>query len=197
MTAPSRSTVLLSIALALPAVYLGWRLWQGEPWRHGIDPSGDIAAKLLVVTLSIGPLARLAGEIRPIAWLLARRRILGLAAFGYALFHAVVFSASIGRLDWIVQGMAFASMWTGWIAFGMLSASAAISNRSAVVLLGRWWKRVQRLVYPAALLVLAHWLLLSASPRYALAHCLPVALLWILIAGRQLFRTATRAYSRR
>jgi methionine sulfoxide reductase heme-binding subunit len=134
-----------------------------------------------------GPLARLFPARAWTAWLLRHRRVFGLAAFGYGVVHLVVFSASIGRLDWIVEGMAYASMWTGWLAFVLLLLIAAISNAPAMARLGRWWKRLQRLAYPAALLTLAHWLLLSTSPVEALLHAVPVASLWTWIAANQLF----------
>lgn len=193
MAAPSRSTAVLCLLLAPPAVLLVAGLAGGEPWRFAIRPSGDIAAKLLVVTLSISPLRVLFPQSRWIAWLMSRRRIFGLSAFFYALFHLAVFCASIGRLDWILQGMAFASMWTGWIAFGLLATVASISNAAAMARLGRWWKRIQRLAYPAALLTLAHWLLLSRSPTEALLHAAPVAALWIAAGTRRFSSPVARA----
>lgn len=189
----SRSSTGLCLLLALPAMLLAAGLAGGEPWRFAIRPSGDVATKLLVVTLCISPLRALFPQSRWTAWLVSRRRIFGLSAFFYALFHVVVFSASIGRLDWIIQGMAFASMWTGWIAFALLAGIAAISNQTAVTRLGRWWKRIQRLVYVSAALTLAHWLLLSASPFEALVHFGPLAGLWLARVARHFFPPVFRA----
>lgn len=187
MKAFLRSDLLLSVVLAVPAVYVIVLLIHGEPWRSGIGPTGDLGAKLLVVTLAIGPLARLLPGRAWTLWLLRHRRVFGLAAFGYGLVHLIIFCASIGRLDWIIQGMAFASMWTGWLAFFLLFLMAAISNAQAIETLGPWWKRLQRLIYPTAVLTVVHWLLLSASPFEALVHTVPVASLWIWIAVNQLF----------
>ena len=165
----------------------------GAEWRYAIRPSGDYAAKLLGLTLAISPLRKLLPDARWVGWLVARRRVFGLSAFGYALLHLVVFSASIGRFDWIIQGMAFASMWTGWIAFALLLAVAAISNAGAKRRLGEWWKRMQRLAYPAALLTLAHWLMLSRSPVEALLHAAPVIALWGAVAARRLSPARSKA----
>lgn len=107
---------------------------------------------------------------------------MGLAAFSYSVLHLAIFTMSIGRIDWIIQGMAFASMWTGWIAFALLAIVAAISNDRAHRRFGGWWKPLQRLVYPVAILTLAHWLLLTRSPVEALAHALPY--LALVIAAR-------------
>lgn len=192
----SRSSAALCLLLALPAAFLVDALANGETWRFAIRPSGDLAAKLLVVTLSISPLCALFPQRRWTAWLMSRRRIFGLSAFFYALFHLAVFSASIGRLDWILQGMAFASMWTGWIAFGLLAAVASISNAVSKTRLGHWWKRIQRLAYPAAALTLAHWLLLTASPWEALGHAAPVVGLWVAVAARRLSSAPPAAINR-
>ena len=192
----SRSSAVLCLLLALPAAFLVAALANGETWRFAIRPSGDYAAKLLVVTLCLSPLRALFPQSRWTAWLISRRRIFGLSAFFYALFHLAVFCASIGRLDWILQGMAFASMWTGWIAFGLLAAVASISNAAAKAHLGLWWKRIQRLAYPAAVLTLVHWLLLTTSPWEALAHAAPVVGLWVAVAARRLSSAPPAAINR-
>jgi len=192
----SRSSAILCLLLALPAAFLLAALANGETWRFAIRPSGDYAAKLLVVTLCLSPLRALFPQSRWTAWLISRRRIFGLSAFFYALLHLAVFCASIGRLDWILQGMAFASMWTGWIAFGLLAAVASISNAAAKAHLGHWWKRIQRLAYPAAVLTLAHWLLLTTSPWEALAHVAPVVGLWVAVAARRLSSAPPAAINR-
>lgn len=153
--------------------------WEG--YRLAIDPTGEWAARLIIVAMAITPLRVLFPHAPSVLWLQRRRRVIGLAAFGYASLHLVAFTLSIGRLDYIVQGLAFASMWTGWLAFLLLAPLAATSSDAAVRLLGRGWKMLQRLVYPAALLTLAHWLLLTKGPQEALLHAAPLATL-------QLFR---------
>lgn len=174
--------------LALPALAILWPvLAEAAGWRAAIRPSGDLAAKLLVLALALSPLRTLLPRSAAVAWLLRRRRWIGVAAFGYASLHLTVFVLSIGRLDWIVQGLAWASMWTGWLALLLLVPLAVTSSDAAMRRLGRGWKRLHRLVYPAALLTLAHWLLLSAGPWEALAHALPLVLLYALAAWRRAF----------
>jgi sulfoxide reductase heme-binding subunit YedZ len=176
--------------LILPALSIVAGLAAGDPWRAAIRPSGDIAAKLLVLALAIAPLRVLLPRLPALFWLERRRRILGLGAFAYGVLHIIVFVASIGRLDWIVQGMAFASMWTGWLAFVLLATVAAVSSNRAMQVLGPWWKRVQRLAWPAAILTLAHWLLL-APPAEALLHFMPLAMLWLARAWTERRRLAS------
>lgn len=184
------SRALWRVVLALPALFMiAPVISGGEAWRHAIRPTGEFGAMLLIVALAITPLQILLPHAGWVAWLLTRRRDVGLAAFLYALLHLIVFAASIGRLDWIVQGMAFASMWTGWLAFALLLAVAAISNDAARLRLGATWTSLQRLTYPAAVLTLAHWLLLTRSPVEALLYFAPLALLqalrvWIKLRAR-------------
>ena len=174
--------------LALPALPILWPvLAEAAGWRAAIRPSGDLAAKLIVLALALSPLRTLLPRSAAVAWLLRRRRWIGVAAVGYASLHMAVFVLSIGRLDWIVQGLAWASMWTGWLAFLLLAPLAVTSSDTAMRRLGRGWKRLHRLVHPAALLTLAHWLLLSAAPWEALAHALPLVILHAWAAWRRAF----------
>ncbi|MGB3502816.1 MAG: ferric reductase-like transmembrane domain-containing protein [Mesorhizobium sp.] len=146
-----------------------------------------------MLALSISQLRVLFPHSQSLLWIGARRRVIGLAAFSYAVLHLAIFTMSIGRLDWIIQGMAFASMSTGWIAFALLAIVAAISNDRAHRRLGAWWKRLQRLVYPVAAMTLAHWLLLTRSPVEALAHALPYLALVIaarIVSGSRLRKAA-------
>ena len=57
---------------------------------------------------------------------------------------------------------------------------AAISSDRAMRWLGRRWKSWQRLVYPAFLLALIHWLLLDWQWGPALVHLAPLGLAWTL-----------------
>ncbi len=143
------SNLLVWLALVAPLLWMLAPLASDPvPWRIAIRPTGYAAVVLLVAALAIEPLFRLVPASRLLFALRRRRRAVGLAASAYALVHVVVFAASIGRLDHILQGMAFASMWTGWLAFALLVPVAAISSDAAMRRLGPWWKRLQRLVHP-------------------------------------------------
>lgn len=180
-----QSRLFLFSILMLPALAMLAPLMLGAPWRVSIRPTGEAAAVLLILALAISPLKALFGAAAWTRWLLRQRRAIGVAAFGYAAIHMVVFALSIGSIADIVAGMAWASMWTGWAAFAGLLVMAATSNDRAVRAMGRGWKAVQRLVYPAALLTLAHWLLLTRDWTEALIWFAPLGLL-------QLARLATR-----
>lgn len=165
--------------LMVPSLAMLAPLALGAPWRVPIRPTGEAAAVLLILALAITPLHALFGPSRWTLWLVRQRRAIGLAAFGYSAIHMLVFSLSIGNLADIVAGMAWPSMWTGWLAFAVLAILAVISSDPAMRRLGRNWKRIQRLAYPAALLTLAHWLLLTRDWTEALLWFAPLALLQI------------------
>jgi len=55
---------------------------------------------------------------------------------------------------------------------------AAISFDAAMRALGRRWKLAQRLVYPALVLSLAHWLLLDWEWQPAAVHLTPLLIAW-------------------
>jgi methionine sulfoxide reductase heme-binding subunit len=54
---------------------------------------------------------------------------------------------------------------------------ALTSNDASMRRLRAGWKRLQRLVYPAALLTLLHWIWVHNSYAGALAHFVPLGLL--------------------
>jgi len=179
---------LLWLLLAAPAVPMAWPVLAGEaPWRYAIGPTGEAAAILLLCALSLSPLRMLFPRAPLLLRLLRRRRDIGLAAFFYALLHLVFFVLSIGRLDYIIQGLAWASMWTGWLAFALMLVPAAISSDRAMRRLGRMWKQLQRLVHAVAILVLCHWLLLAAAPFQALVWFTPLAALQLARPGLILY----------
>lgn len=174
------AVLMLAAVPSVAPVLGGW-----EPWRHAIRPTGLIAVQLMVVALSIAPLRALFPRSALLMWAQRRRRAVGLAAFSHVSLHMVFFVLAIGRLDYILQGLAFASMWTGWLAFVVLTPVAAISNDGAMRMLGRAWKRIQRLAHVSAVLALAHWLLLTRSAVETLAWFAPL----VLIQALRLWKT--------
>lgn len=175
-----RTGIGIAILGALPAIALVVPVIAGaRAFRFVLDPSGWIATGLLVAVLAISPLRTLFPGSSVTAWLVRHRRRLGLATFFYACVHMVFFVLAVGSLADIVSGLAWASMWTGWVSFLMLAMIAAISSDVMRRLMGRAWKPIQRLAYAAAVLALAHWLLLAGKEWLPLA----VAGLLILLEG--------------
>jgi sulfoxide reductase heme-binding subunit YedZ len=58
----------------------------------------------------------------------------------------------------------------GWLALALFIPLAATSNDFATRALKRSWKRLHRLVYPAAVLTFLHWVLAAYDPTTAYIH---------------------------
>lgn len=69
---------------------------------------------------------------------------------------------------------------------------ALISTDGAMRALGAGWKRLQRFAYPAALLTLAHWMLVHDGFTEALLHALPLLVLQLLRLARVRFASNER-----
>lgn len=119
------------------------------------------ALRFLILTLMITPLAETAG-IRLIAY----RRALGLLAFWYACLHLAAYlildqqlalaaiTGDIVRRPYITVGMA---------AFALLVPLAVTSNNLSIRRLGRRWRQLHRLIYGAAALAAAHFIMVVKS----------------------------------
>jgi len=120
--------------------------------------TGRTALTLLVLSLTCTPLHMLTGWQEP----LKRSRSLGLYAFMYASLHISIFifvdyGLNLGlildeltRRNFIILGA---------LAFLILLSMAVTSNNASKVWLRRNWKRLHRLVYLAAPLIVLHYAL--------------------------------------
>ena len=158
------------LAGALPLAWIIWLLFSGG---LGIDPVkeiehrlGKIGLQLIVAGLVVTPLRRFAGLN-----LLRFRRAVGVLAFCYVVLHLAA---------WLVLDMAL--LWgqllgdivkrpyltLGMAGFVLLLPLAVTSNDWALRRLGGVrWRRLHRLVYPAAVLGGVHyvWLVKSWPPE--------------------------------
>ena len=172
---------LLWVALAIPAALMIQRFASGEALALDLyHPSGEMAVRLMILALLPGPLTDALGPNRFLRGWLAIRRNLGVAAFLYALLHLVFYVLDMQLVSAMVDELAIPGIWTGWLAFALLLVPAAISFDTAMRRLGRRWKQLQRLVYPAFLLALIHWLLLDWAWGPALVHLAPLLVAWTL-----------------
>ena len=169
---------LLWLALAIPAASMAHSLQEGALAMDLLRPSGETAVRLMVLALLPGPLARALGQRPVLRQWLAVRRNLGVAAFAYGALHLGLYAVDLGSIAAMIDEVGLPGIWTGWLAMALLCLPAAISFDAAMRALGRRWKRLQRLVYPAFILALAHWLLLDWSIWPIALHAAPVALAW-------------------
>ena len=166
------------LLLSLPAFLLvsGW--WQGRiDSMDMLHPTGEWSARLMILAMVLSPLVATLGPNRWLNWLVARRRAIGVAAFGYALLHLVFYLIDMGNLDDILAEWLAPGIWTGWAAFALMLPLAVTSNDRSMRWLRAGWKRLQRLVYPAAVLTLLHWIWVHNSYAGALSHFFPLGLL--------------------
>ena len=129
---------------------------------------------LLWLTLSITPARRLSVWVsrkaavrfgrRVSDWngLVRLRRPLGLFSFFYASLHVALYATLDAGLDSAAVAEDLRErpyLAPGLLAWAALLPLAVTSNQASMRRLGRCWRLLHRLVYPAALLALLHFLL--------------------------------------
>ena len=153
---------LLYMIAPLP---VAWFLYLGFTGRLGVEPIralehklGELGLQILLLVLAITPLRRYAGLN-----LLRFRRALGLVAFFYITLHLLV---------WLVLDVQIpAQIWAdivkrpyitiGMLAFVLMIPLALTSNNLSVRRLGKRWRKLHWLTYPAVLLWSLHFVLLA------------------------------------
>ncbi len=153
---------LVWLGCLAPVVCLAWGAVTNA---LGPDPTGEIAFDtgttalwLLIATLAISPLRRIAPRL---SWLIKFRRLLGLFVFFYATVHMLAYVAlyagfnvnlmlsDVAKRRYITAGMA---------AYLLLLPLAATSTTWAIRKLGgKSWNRLHMLIYPAAILGVIHF----------------------------------------
>jgi methionine sulfoxide reductase heme-binding subunit len=146
-----------------------------------LHPTGEWSARLMIIAMALSPLVWLIGPRPWLTWLVQRRRAIGVAAFVYAVLHLIFYLIDMGNIDDILDEFWALGIWTGWAAMLLFVPLAVTSNDRSMRLLKAGWKRLQRLVYPAAVFVLVHWIFVHNNLGPALLHFLP---LMALVAAR-------------
>lgn len=167
----SNSTPLFWLLLAIPLLiilvqYLNESIYYGE----FIHATGVYAVRLLIITMAITPLRLAFPRAQWTKWLMQRRRNFGVAMFVYTLPHLIAYVVKIGAYAGVLNEALEPGMWTGWLAFLLFVPLAITSNNVSVRKLGRRWKKLHRLVYFAAALTFAHWLLVAFNPLAGMIH---------------------------
>ncbi|MEH6791819.1 sulfite oxidase heme-binding subunit YedZ [Parasphingorhabdus sp.] len=178
---------ILWILLAVPAALMLAPVFKGDALAMDmLHPSGETSIRLMILALLAGPLSEYFGRNRFFRAWLAVRRNLGVAAFAYALLHMLFYMADMGTIGAMMGELGLPGIWTGWLSLLLMVPPAAISFNYAMRRLGKSWKKLQRLVYLALLIGLAHWILLNWTWQPAAAHLAPLVVAWTLRAmGRR------------
>jgi methionine sulfoxide reductase heme-binding subunit len=171
------SAPALWILLAAPGVFLLQRYASGAiSYGEFIHWSADISVWLLMAALAVTPLRRVLRGPFPL-WLGQRRRDFGVASFGYATGHLGAYLVRKADAALVWKEGQDPGLLTGWVAFVVFLALALTSNDASVRWLKAGWKRLHWLVYPAAILTAAHWLLTAFDPLVAAIHATVIAAL--------------------
>ncbi|MCY3839590.1 MAG: sulfoxide reductase heme-binding subunit YedZ [Gammaproteobacteria bacterium] len=157
--------------LALPMALLGVDVWRevSQPGSaFGPDPTEEVlhylgqwGLRILLLTLAVSPASRLLRKPQLVRF----RRMMGLWAFSYVVLHFAAYLLShVGNSFEVLLGItihkvSFAVV--GFYALVMLIPLAITSTRSWQRRLGPGWRKLHRLVYPAAIAAWIHLLWLS------------------------------------
>ena len=142
---------------------LAWIIWLTLFGGIGVDPVkgiehrlGKVALWFLLGGLAISPLRQFTGVN-----LIRYRRAIGLLAFFYVTLHLVAWM-------WLDMGLLWAQaaadlvkrpyLLFGITAFVLMIPLAVTSNNASIRRLKGNWRRLHRLVYPAVLLGVVHYL---------------------------------------
>lgn len=178
----SASKGVLWVLLTVPAAVMLVRYASAPDASPGdlLGPTGEWSARLLIFALMLTPLDRLLPANRAVRWLIRHRRAFGVAAFLYATLHLIFYIIDMETVAAMAAEIGAPGIWTAWLALLCMAPPALASSDAAMRLLRRNWKRVQRFAYPAAVLTLAHWLLVHDGTASALVHFAPLILLQAL-----------------
>jgi sulfoxide reductase heme-binding subunit YedZ len=146
-----------------------------NPLEQLLHQSGEIAIWTLGSVLSLSPLRVLFPRSRVVNALNRHRRAVGVSAAGYGLIHFGFHLLYEGDAQAIARSFYKPFIWLGLAGLSILVILAATSNNFSIRKLGgKNWKRLHRLAYVAAAVLIYHqaiagkghwhiarWLLLS------------------------------------
>ena len=182
--------LVLFVNSLVPLAMLGWNAAHGElganPKEAALHITGQMAVIFLLLSLVITPLRMITGR----NWWSLFRKMLGLFAFFYACVHLSIYFAFYSDFD--LRAFMAALISNKFIFFGLASVGlmlplAITSTNGSIKRMGAAkWKTLHKLVYPAAMLAVAHfWMSKKADttqPKIA------AAILFVLLAYRLIKR---------
>ena len=158
--------ILLAVPLALLAVDV-WQEFQVPGSGLGPDPADELVRtlgtwglRILLLTLAVSPASRVLRRPRLVRF----RRMVGLWAFAYIVLHFIAYLAVLAGFELAtIAGDVVKRPYitVGFSALLMLIPLAVTSTRGWQRRLGRRWRLLHRLVYPAAVAAWTHLMWLS------------------------------------
>lgn len=164
-------TYLVWIILSIPAVITLY-FYVTDIWSYGkaLAVSGDWSIWLLILVLAIRPLVRLFPKVKAGRFLMKYRRALGVAVFGYAALHTLIYLFYRADVARILREALGPDLLAGWVALIIFMVLAYTSRNMWIRKLGKRWALLHRLIYPAAIIVDVHWVLTAFDPKSAYIH---------------------------
>ena len=148
------------VALFIPGVLVAYGYAHDQlgarPLNEAIHQIGNWSLKLIFLSLAVTPARHLLQWPR----LILVRRMVGVAAFGYATAHLVLYVVDQAfDLEKVAVEIAMRFYLTiGFSVLVILSAMAATSTDAMMRRLGgRGWRRLHQLIYGAAFLAVLHF----------------------------------------
>lgn len=173
------------LLIVLPALILAIDAATGglgaKPLTEAIHRTGDWAVRLLLVTLAVTPLRRIGGWGR----LVIVRRLLGLAAFGYALAHLTLYAAdqNWNPLRVITEIVSRIYLTVGFVTLAGLAVLAATSTDAAIRRMGSRWHKLHQIAYGLTALAILHFFMQSKIDAWQAALMMGF---WLLLMGWRL-----------
>lgn len=150
----------LFVLLCLPAAWMIMDVFNGrlvEPVEELTHATGEWALRILLATLAITPLRKLTGWNK----LVRLRRMLGLFSFAYMVMHFSIYLILDQFFLWseIIRDLTERPYIIAGFTCLVLCLPLALTSSDAMIrrLGGRNWKRLHRLVYPAAIAAVLHF----------------------------------------
>ena len=173
------------LLIVLPALILAIDAATGglgaKPLTEAIHRTGDWAVRLLLVTLAVTPLRRIGGWGR----LVIVRRLLGLAAFGYALAHLTLYAAdqNWNPLRVATEIVSRIYLTVGFVTLAGLAVLAATSTDAAIRRMGSRWHKLHQIAYGLTALAILHFFMQSKIDAWQAALMMGF---WLLLMGWRL-----------
>ncbi len=151
----------LSVIVAIGLCFLVVPAFTGtlgaNPLEKLLHQSGEIAIWTLFSVLTLTPLRVLFPHSRFVNALNRHRRMIGVSACVYGLLHFSFHILYEGGWDGLVQSFSKPFIWFGFSGLIILVILASTSNQWSIRMLGgKNWKRLHRLAYVAAALLIYH-----------------------------------------
>jgi len=160
---PLKAAVLA--AAFVPGAVIAWwwlhGMLGGRPVTEAIHDVGDWGVRWLLISLAITPASRVLNWPR----LLTVRRIVGLTALAYLLAHFTLYVVDQKYALLFVASEIVRRFYLtiGFVALTGLAILGATSTDGWTRRLGRWWKRLHRIIYGLGVLALLHYFIQSKS----------------------------------